>query len=175
MVLSPCSVDQPFEFVGQMRAPFRLALRERLMLAVIGVRQMIDARQHGAEGLAVVAKAADRHAAEADAVIAALAPDEARALRLAARIPVGERDLHRGVDRFRSGIAEEHMIEIGRRHRRDPARQLERFRIGVLEGRREIHFRGLRLDRGHDRLAVMPGIGAPQARRRHRGSAGPPA
>ncbi len=69
--------DQPFQFVGQMRAPFRLAPRERLLLAVIGVRQMIDAGQHGAERLAVVAEPADRHAAEADAVIAALAPDEA--------------------------------------------------------------------------------------------------
>ncbi len=49
--------DQTLEFVGQMRAPFRLALGEGLLLAVIGVRQMIDARQHGAERLAVVARA----------------------------------------------------------------------------------------------------------------------
>ena len=73
--------DDALQFVGEMRAPFRLALGERLLLAVVGVRQMIDARQHRAERLAVVGEAADRHAAEADAVIAALAADEARALR----------------------------------------------------------------------------------------------
>ena len=35
--------------VSEMRAPFRLALGERLLLAIVGVRQMIDAGQHGAE------------------------------------------------------------------------------------------------------------------------------
>ena len=154
---------QTLEFVRKMRAPFRLALRERLLLAVIGVRQVVNAAEHHAEGLAVVADAADRHAAEADAVIAALAPDEALTLALPARHPIGERDLHRGIDRFRTGIAEEHMVEIARRHRRDPAGEFERFRIGVLERRREIHFRRLRLDRRDDRLAVVAGVGAPEA------------
>ena len=73
--------DDALEFVGEMRAPFRLALGEGLLLAVVGVRQMIDAGQQRAERLAVVDDAADRDAAEADAVIAALAADEARALR----------------------------------------------------------------------------------------------
>ena len=35
--------DDALQFVGEMRAPFRLALGERLLLAVVGVRQMIDA------------------------------------------------------------------------------------------------------------------------------------
>ena len=121
------------ELVGEMRAPFRLALAEGLMLAVIGMRQVIDAGQHQAEGLAVVGEPADRHAAEADAVIAALAPDQARALRLAARIPVRQRDFQRGVGRFRAGIAEEHMIEIARRERGDAARQLKGARMGELK------------------------------------------
>src|SRR4029079_6900669 len=92
----------------------------RLLLAVVGVRQVVDARQHRAERLAVVAKPADRHAAEADAVIAALAADEARALALALRHPVGERDLERGVGGFRSGVAEEHAVEVGGRQRPGP-------------------------------------------------------
>ncbi len=45
----------------------------------VGVRQVIDAGQHGAELAAVGADAADRDAAEADAVIAALAADQPRA------------------------------------------------------------------------------------------------
>ena len=54
------------------------------------------------------------------------------------------------------------MVEIGRRHGGDPAREFERFGVGELERRREIHLGGLRLDRRDDRLAVMPGIGAPE-------------
>ena len=76
--------DQTVELIGQMRAPFRLAYRERLLGAIIGHRQMVDARQSHAELLAVVDDAADRDAAEADAVIAALAPDQPHARGIAA-------------------------------------------------------------------------------------------
>ena len=155
--------DDALQLVGQMRAPFRLALGERLLLAVVGVRQVIDARQHRAERLAVVGQPADRHAAEADAVIAALAADEARALALAARVPIGQRDLERGVGGLRAGIAEEHVVEIAGRQRRDPARELEGARMAELEGRREVELGRLRLDRLHDRVAVVAGVGAPQA------------
>ena len=34
--------DDALEIVGEMRAPFRLALAERLVLAVVGRGQMID-------------------------------------------------------------------------------------------------------------------------------------
>src|ERR1700691_4718995 len=108
-----------------MRAPFRLADGERLMLAAIGCRQMIDAGQERAEEFAVVDKAADRNAAEADAMITALAADQAGPAALPADVVVGERDLERGVDRLRARIAEEHPIEIGGRERRDPAGELE--------------------------------------------------
>ena len=91
--------DDAFELVGQMRAPFRLAPGEGLVLAVVGRRQMIDAGKKRAEELAIVDDAADRDAAEADAVIAALAADQARARALAADVVVGERDLERGIDR----------------------------------------------------------------------------
>ena len=76
--------DDALELVGEMRAPFRLALAEGLLLAIIGRRQMIDAGEQRAEELAVGDDAADRDAAEADAVIAALAADQARAPGLAA-------------------------------------------------------------------------------------------
>ena len=80
-----------------------------------------------------------------------------------ARVPIGERDLQRGVGGLRAGVAEEHVVEIAGRERRDPARQLEGARMAELEGRREIERRGLRLDRLHDRVAVVAGVGAPQA------------
>ena len=136
--------DDALEIVGKMRAPFGLALGEGLLLAIVGVRQVIDAGKQRAEELAVGDDAADRDAAEADAVIAALAPDQARARAFAAHIVIGERDLERGVDRLRAGIAEEHVVEIARRQRRDPARELERLRMAELEGRRVVELGGLR-------------------------------
>src|SRR6266508_2682451 len=70
-----------------MRAIFRLALGEGLLVAVIGRGKVIDAGQQRSEHLAVVDDAADRSTAEADAVIAALAADQAgaRALTLNCR------------------------------------------------------------------------------------------
>ena len=124
---------------------------------------MIGAGQSHAELLAVGDHAADRDAAEADAVIAALAADQPHPRRIAAHSVIGERDLQRGIDRLRTGIAKKDMIEIARRQLGDAGGQFKRLRMAELEGRREIHFRCLFLDRGDDRRAVMPGVGAPQA------------
>ena len=148
-----------------MAAPLRLADAEGLLGPVIGGRQMIDAGEQRAELLAVGNDAADRDAAEADAVIAALAADQPHPRRIVAHVMEGERDLERGVDRLRAGIAEEHVIEIARRERGDAARQLERLGVRKLEGRRVVEFGRLGLDRLDDRVAVMAGIGAPQAGR----------
>ena len=46
-------IDDAFEFIGEMRAIFGLALAEGLLVAVIGRRQMIDAGQERAEHLSV--------------------------------------------------------------------------------------------------------------------------
>jgi hypothetical protein len=70
-------VDEILQRIGEMRAIFRLALGEGLLVAVIGRRQMVDARQQRAEDLAVADDAADGRAAEADAVIAAHPADQA--------------------------------------------------------------------------------------------------
>ena len=94
--------DKALELVGEVGAPFRLAFGEGLMLTAIRRRQMVDPGQERAEEFAVVDDAADGNAAEADAVIAALTADQARARALAAHIVVGERDLERGIDRLRA-------------------------------------------------------------------------
>ena len=130
--------DDALEIVGEMRAIVRLALGEGLLLAVIGVRQVVDAGQQRAEELAVGDDAADRDAAEADAVIAALAADQPGLGALAEHVPVGERDLQRRVGGLRAGVGEEDMVEIAGRQRRDPGRGGEHLRMAELEGRREI-------------------------------------
>src|SRR5258708_24142267 len=124
---------------------------------------MIAAREPRPEELAVVDEAADGDAAEADPVIAALAADQAGAGALAACVMVRKRDLERSVDRLRAGIAEEHMVEIAGRQRRNAACELEGIRMAELERRCVVELLGLALDRGHDLLAAMAGIAAPQA------------
>ncbi len=123
--------DDALQLVGEMRAPFRLALGEGLMLARVGRGQMVDAGEQRAEELAVVDHAADADAAEADAVIAALAPDQALARAVPRHVVEGERDLQRGVGGLRARIAEEHVVEIARRERGDARRQRE----GLADGR----------------------------------------
>ncbi len=106
---------QTVEVVGEMRAPFRLANGEGLLVAIIRCRHVIDAGHQRAELLAVGDDAAHGDAAEADAMIAAFAADQPYARSLAAHFVEGKRDLERGVDRFRAGIAEEHMVEVAGR------------------------------------------------------------
>lgn len=95
---------------------------------------MIDRRQGRAEHLAVRHHATDGDAAEANAVIATHATDQALTRALAADIVIGDGDLERRIDRFRAGIGEEHVIEIAGRHGRDAGRQLESLRIAKLNG-----------------------------------------
>ena len=157
-------VDEPGQLVGQVRAPLGLALGEGLLGAVVGRLQMVDAGQHVAELLAVGDHAADRDAAEADAVIAALAADEAGARALALGLVVGERDLERGVDRLGARVGEERVVEIAGRQQREPRGQLEHLGVAVLEGRRVVELGRLLLDGLDDRLAAVAGVDAEQAR-----------
>ena len=78
---------------------------------------MVDAGEQRAELLAVVDDAADGNAAESDAVIPALPSNQPHARGVAAHVVIGERDLERGVDRFRTGVAEKYVIEISRGER----------------------------------------------------------
>ena len=156
--------DDALQRVGELRAVLGLALGEGV-LRQMGVRQVIDARQHRAEPLAVVDHAADRDAAEADAVIAALAADEAGARALAVGAVIGERDLERAVDRLGARVAVEGVVEVARQQGGMARRQLERLGMAHLERRRVVHLVELLGDRRLDLLAAVAGVDAPQARR----------
>ncbi len=76
---------------------------------------MVDAGDERAERPAVVDHAADRRAAEVDAVIAALAADQAHLGRVAFDAVVGDGDFERGIDRLRARVGEEDVLEaLGR-------------------------------------------------------------
>ena len=128
----------------------------------MGVRQVVDAGQERAEHLAVGDDAADRDAAEIDAVIAALAPDQPEPRALALGAVIGERDLQRGVDRFRPRIGEEHMVHALGRDVDQPVGQFEHDRMAHLECRRVIELRRLLLDRLGDLGPAVAGIDAPE-------------
>ena len=88
--------------------------------------------------LAVRRDAAHRDAAEAHAVVAALAADQARARAFAAHAVVGERDLQRRVDRLGAGVGEEHVIEALGRDLHQLIGECERARVRHLERRRVV-------------------------------------
>jgi len=125
---------------------------------------MVDAGEQRPEEFAVVDDTADRDAAEADPVVAALTADQAGARAVATHVVIGERDLQCAVGGLGAGIAEEHVVEVARRQRGEAVGKLERLRVGKLEGRRIVELGGLALDRLHDPVPVVAGIAAPQAR-----------
>ena len=134
--------DQPLEIVGELGAMLRLAAGEGVPGEVVGVADVVDAGEQRAELLAVGDDAADRDAAEIDAVIAALAADQAEARALADGALIGERDLQRRLDRLRAGIGEEDVVDA-RRHVGDEAGgQLEGLGVAHLEGRRVVELLG---------------------------------
>src|SRR5262249_43462561 len=100
---------------------------------------------------------------EADAMIAASAPDETHAFRLTLGLPVGEGDLERGIDGLRAGVAEEDVVEVPREHGRELLRELEGQRMAHLERRRVIHHPRLFTNGGVDRFSAMAGVDAPKA------------
>ena len=153
---------EPLQVVRQVRAPFGLAAAEGLVLQVVGVADVVHAREQAAVEHAVLDDAAHGRAAEVGAVIAALAPDQAGLRALAAHVVIAERDLERGVGRLRARVGEEHVVEIAGREVHQPVGELEGRRVAELEGRREVHALGLRLDRRHDRLVPVTRVAAPE-------------
>ena len=158
---------QPLELVGQLRPVRRRAAREGVPRRIMRVRQVVDPRQQRPRpGLAVRRDAAHRDAAEAYAVVAALAPDETRARGLTARAVPGEGDLQCRVDRFRSGVGEKHVIEPLGRDFHQLVCQRERPRMTHLEGRRVVQGLELARDRLSDLPAAVSRVDAPQSRDR---------
>ena len=74
----------------------------------------------GAVGATVGDHAADRDAAEADAMVGALATDQTGTLAFAAGLVIGQGDLERAVARLGAGIGEEHAVQVVRHLRGDP-------------------------------------------------------
>ncbi len=162
-VLRAVQRDQPLQLVGLFHAILRQAAAEGIARQVQRVWQVVDPRQQGAEGAAVVRHAADRDATEADAVISQFAADQARARALADGALVGQRDLQRSVHRLRARVGEEHPAEPGGGDVAELLGQLEGQRMTHLEGRREVHLCDLPADRFADFASAVAGVTAPEA------------
>ena len=130
-------LDQPFKLICEVRAPRRLPAGERHVRQIVRVREMIDPGQQGArEGFAVGDHAPDRDAAKAHSVIAFGATDQAEAAAITACPVVGERDLECGIDRLRTGIGEEHVLETVPRSLSQRGGQFKRLVMTGLKGGR---------------------------------------
>ena len=155
---------QAFEIIGQVCTPLGLAATERVVFEIQGVPQVIDAgNQRGAEDLAIRDDAANRHAAEIDAVIAFLAADQARPVAFAASAVITDRDLESRVYRLRSRVREKAVVQSLGSERRDACCQLKGLVVRDLETHAEIEFRDLLLHRGHDLRVTMTDTARPEA------------
>src|SRR5690606_33042362 len=124
---------------------------------------VVDAGDARAEGLPVRPDAAHRHAAEVDAVVAALAADQPEALALAAGTVVGKRDLEGRIGRLGAGIGEEDARVALGRNLRKPLGELKGDRVAHLERGREVELRRLLADRLDDPRPAVAGVDAPEA------------
>ena len=144
---------------------FRLAVAVGVQRGKMGVGHVIDPAKKGAEHLAVVHDAADRDAAEVDAVIAAFAPDQPGPRALAPRPVIGDGEFQRRFHAFRAGVGVEHMLDALGRDIDQAVGKLERDGVAHLEGRGIVEFRRLMGDGFADLRAAMARVAAPQARR----------
>ena len=94
--------DDLLQLVGQRHILLGQPLGEGILGDVEGVGQVIHPGQQGAEPLAVARNAPHRDAAKTDPVVAALTADEPGTGALTARPLPGQRDLERGIHRFRT-------------------------------------------------------------------------
>ena len=153
---------QALEFVRQVRAMLRQAAAEGVLRQVQRVRQVVDAGELRAEPLAVVDHAADGDAAEADAMVAALAADQARTRALAADAVVGQRDLERSVHSLAAGVDEERMRHAGGGQLDERVGEVEAERVAHLEGGRELHLLDLLRHGGGDLAARVASVDTPE-------------
>ena len=155
--------DQIQQAVGQgLAALGRLALGEGAG-GRLGVGQVIGLDALAVD-LAVGDHAADRDAAEVDAVVALLAANQARLAALALQAPVSARHLQRRVGGFGAAGGEEHVIEPRGRQAFQLVGQLERQWVAELERGRIVELRGLLAHGLGDLAPAMAEARAPQAR-----------
>ena len=158
--------DDALQFVGQVGAPGGLALGIGVLLQVVGVGQVVHGgQQRAGEGLAVGRDAADRDAAKAHAVVAALAANQAGTLAFAAGAVIGQGDLQGGVDGLGTRVGEEDTVQALRHEAGHGGGGFEGQRVAQLEARGVVHDAGLAGNRIDDFLAAVAGVHAPQAGR----------
>ena len=146
-------------------APVRAFPLDEEILLQVRVPHVHDARQARAEFAPVVDDAREGDAAEIHAVVGALARDEHVAPALAARLVVGESDLHRRVDRLRAGIDEKDPVEVAWRELGHARGEFETLRMRAQERRDEVELDELPRHGLGDLPATMTGIDAKHARR----------
>ena len=131
--------DDALEILRQVQAPVGLALAERHLRRIPGMRQVIDAGYHQRrEHLAIGDDAADRDATQANAVITAFPADDAGPCRVTAQAMVGDGNLERRVDGLRARIHEEHAVVRTTRQGSDARGERKRGRMAHLEAGREV-------------------------------------
>ena len=126
---------------------------------------MINTTQHLAKCFAVARNTTHRNAAKVHTMIAALTPDQAGALAVAACTVIGKGDFKGGLNRFRTRVGVEHMIKVPRHDLSQTIGKLKRLGVTHLESWRIIQLVHLRLDRFDNFRTFVTSVAAPKTRR----------
>ena len=162
-VLRAMFAKESFQIVGELSTVSGLAVRKGVARQILRVAQVCGVRQQRAlPGVAILGNATHRHATEPHAVIGAVPANEQIALRVATQTAVGERNFKRRIDRFGTGVGEEHLIETTRRMGREARGQLKGQGVTHVESGCKIHGLKLPRDRITNLNAAVAGIDAPQ-------------
>ncbi len=129
----------------------------------VRVGDVATARRQRLELGSQVGDAGGRERPQRGAVVGDLAGDHLVLLAFAERPVVVAGELQRRLDRLRAAGGEEDAVEVGRRQRGDPRRQLDRPRVGVAPERVEVEFFDLLRRRLAVLAAAVAGVDAEEA------------
>ncbi len=130
----------------------------------VRVRHVDPAR---GERLELAAKRGDARGAEGTeggAVVRDLARDQLGLQGVSPGPVIAARQLDRRLDRLRAAVGEEDPVQVARRQRRDPRRQLDRARVGVAPDRDEVELADLRRHRLAELGAPVTRVDAEESR-----------
>ena len=144
------------------RGPERIAVLGPAI--AVRVRNVNPARSEGLELAAKRRDAGGAEGAEGGAVVRDLARDQLGLQGVSPGAVVAARQLDRRLDRLRAAVAEEDPVQVARRQRGDPRRQLDRPRMGVAPHGDEVELADLRRHRVAQLAAAVTGVDAEEGR-----------
>ena len=155
--------DDVEQGVGALFSVLWLSLGKAVFGDAVGVGHVVHIGEAVAEPHAVFYDAADGDAAESDAVISALAPDEDDFFAFSANALISEGDFEGGVDGFGAGVCEEDGVHPLGKPLGEAGGEFKDLGMPELEGGGEVQLGGLLGDGADNGFAAVSGVAAPES------------